>query len=324
MEKNICEDHCRRCYNIRRCKFKKQCPVIKCKLNCGRRFHQCKLKEHLILCVNIKRPCINSQYGCRLKLTATQMRNHLEKCPASTVICTMEWNRRPLKQTDLSCKMECSKTVFNEFSLGVTFKDQQTLFQSSENYSSFNKYVNLIVDGSKVMNGDGKENKPDLFGCSLESPSLDVKSFKKKVIELHFIYGPKAMQKDFKDSTTDTVDLEFDNKKFQSLYPQVNFNNQEHYLSTLFSLLKNERFHNKNYISEPESLNHFTRMCGTQTYPCDVLEIDWSKILSPLKENFSTENFNGILTRTNNPVFSSALVLDPTLECLSRVVTNTR
>ena len=234
----------------------------------------------------------------------------------------MEWNRRPLNQTDCSSKMECHKTAFDDFSLGVAFKDQQTLFQSYESYSSFNRYVNLIVGGSKETDGDDKENKPDIFQSNLESPSSNVQSFKKNVIELHYFYGPKSLQKDFKDSATDTADLQFDNKKFQSLYPQVDISSQEHYLSTMFSLLKNERFHTKNYISEPESLNHFTRMCGTQTYPCDVLEINWNKILSPLKEKFSSESC--VLTRANNPVYSSALVLSPTLECLSRVVTNTR
>ena len=40
--------------------------------------------------------CINSENGCPLLLLRSQLGSHLQRCPASVVYCTMEWNRWPV------------------------------------------------------------------------------------------------------------------------------------------------------------------------------------------------------------------------------------
>ncbi|XP_064477309.1 F-box only protein 30-like [Ornithodoros turicata] len=91
--------HCMTCIKVLKCSTRPQkdrgCRIVSCEFDCGARFHMCKLKEHLVLCSNVKVPCINYVSGCPVWLLRGQMGKHLRHCPASVVHCTMEWNRWP-------------------------------------------------------------------------------------------------------------------------------------------------------------------------------------------------------------------------------------
>lgn len=74
----------------------KSCQIVKCEQECGAQFHFCKTKEHLLLCPNLKLPCINVVYGCPFNILRRDRGTHLESCPASVIPCNVEWNRWPL------------------------------------------------------------------------------------------------------------------------------------------------------------------------------------------------------------------------------------
>ncbi|KAM6912030.1 F-box only protein 40-like [Lycodopsis pacificus] len=90
--------HCDSCYS-RRCRARVEvsvcCAVIPCRLHCGALFHHCKEEDHLLLCPNVRVPCLNAEYGCPLHLPRSSQAAHLQMCPASVVCCSMEWLRWP-------------------------------------------------------------------------------------------------------------------------------------------------------------------------------------------------------------------------------------
>ncbi len=77
-------------------KGNESCVIIECPKKCGARFHTCKLSEHILLCSDVKEPCINAIYGCPHILKRSDRGSHLQSCPASVLPCTAEWNRWPL------------------------------------------------------------------------------------------------------------------------------------------------------------------------------------------------------------------------------------
>lgn len=95
-------NHCLGCVKVWKCSTRPQkergCNIVWCDAECGARFHVCKLREHLLLCPNVKVPCINSVNGCSAWLLRGEMGTHLRRCPASVVHCTMEWNRWPTQE----------------------------------------------------------------------------------------------------------------------------------------------------------------------------------------------------------------------------------
>ncbi len=95
--------HCLHCYSFVRCSQMDQeeqdgevCPIITCPQDCGAVFHCCKEKEHLLLCPRVQAPCLNRHYGCQAVMRREQVNAHLERCPASVVVCMAEWNRWPV------------------------------------------------------------------------------------------------------------------------------------------------------------------------------------------------------------------------------------
>jgi len=86
-------EHCQHCYKAN-CNATKVCKLVFCE--CGFRFHECKSKEHSLLCYKETVRCPNAFYGCPAKLKRSKISNHLVVCPASIIFCTMQWNRYPL------------------------------------------------------------------------------------------------------------------------------------------------------------------------------------------------------------------------------------
>uniref|UniRef100_A0A3B3YP63 F-box protein 40, tandem duplicate 2 n=1 Tax=Poecilia mexicana TaxID=48701 RepID=A0A3B3YP63_9TELE len=95
--------HCDSCYS-RRCRARVEpsasCALLPCRLLCGAVFHLCKEEEHLLLCPNVRVPCLNAQYGCPVQLPRSSRAAHLQVCPASVVCCSMEWLRWPVDDTN--------------------------------------------------------------------------------------------------------------------------------------------------------------------------------------------------------------------------------
>uniref|UniRef100_A0A3Q3AD13 F-box protein 40 n=1 Tax=Kryptolebias marmoratus TaxID=37003 RepID=A0A3Q3AD13_KRYMA len=95
--------HCDSCYS-RRCRTRVEvsvsCAVVPCRLLCGAVFHLCKEEDHLLLCPNVREPCLNAASGCPAQLPRSSQAAHLQVCPASVVCCSMEWLRWPADDTN--------------------------------------------------------------------------------------------------------------------------------------------------------------------------------------------------------------------------------
>ncbi|KAI5622467.1 hypothetical protein C0J50_18068, partial [Silurus asotus] len=146
--------HCESCHN-RRCKVPIEtsvsCPIINCRLLCGASFHMCKEDEHILLCPNEKVPCINVHYGCPFTMCRSKLGKHLEVCPASVVVCSMEWNRWPIEETE---PPEFYKNILKEnytqepLDLSMALRDQRLLFQSLKMKDLFPELIDKTEEKS--------------------------------------------------------------------------------------------------------------------------------------------------------------------------------
>ncbi len=130
--------HCDSCYS-RRCRTRVEvsvcCAVIPCRLLCGAHFHLCKEEDHLLLCPNVRVPCLNAEYGCLVQLPRSSQAAHLQVCPASVVCCSMEWLRWPTDDTDPHSCSALQENVMKEnegqgeaLDFAMALVDQSELF----------------------------------------------------------------------------------------------------------------------------------------------------------------------------------------------------
>lgn len=82
--------HCATCISSK-CMFA-SCKLIWCK-ECRHPHHQCKASEHNLLCSHQKVLCINAGNGCDVIMPRSQLGVHLASCPASVVMCPLDWSR---------------------------------------------------------------------------------------------------------------------------------------------------------------------------------------------------------------------------------------
>ncbi|XP_077360798.1 F-box only protein 40-like [Festucalex cinctus] len=133
--------HCRSCYNRRcgaRVKAGECCPLVACRLHCGALFHLCKEDDHLLLCPGARVPCLNAAYGCPAQLSRAQLAAHLRACPASAVVCCVEWNRWPANDAHSYPSPDLHRNLMREYEAGacrnldlaLALKDQERLFRS--------------------------------------------------------------------------------------------------------------------------------------------------------------------------------------------------
>ncbi|MFH4984402.1 hypothetical protein AB6A40_011111 [Gnathostoma spinigerum] len=87
--------HCCNCFRVV-CSYDR-CTTIKCSV-CYITLHACKLEDHLLLCPKLRVPCPNASFGCPLNIRRDKICVHLEHCPASIVLCNLQWNRRVLSK----------------------------------------------------------------------------------------------------------------------------------------------------------------------------------------------------------------------------------
>uniref|UniRef100_UPI003AAF378D F-box only protein 40-like n=1 Tax=Centroberyx gerrardi TaxID=166262 RepID=UPI003AAF378D len=130
--------HCESCYS-RRCRTRVEvsvsCAVVPCRLQCGALFHLCKEEEHLLLCPNVRVPCLNAGYGCPVAMPRSWQAAHLQVCPASVVCCSMEWLRWPVDETHPHNNVELQQNVLEAdegrgeaMDLAMALVDQRDLF----------------------------------------------------------------------------------------------------------------------------------------------------------------------------------------------------
>uniref|UniRef100_A0A8C2ZKM8 F-box protein 40 n=1 Tax=Cyclopterus lumpus TaxID=8103 RepID=A0A8C2ZKM8_CYCLU len=123
----------------RRCRARVEvsvcCALIPCRLHCGALFHLCKEEDHLLLCPNVRVPCLNAEYGCPRHLPRSSQAAHLQVCPASVVCCSMEWLRWPTDDTNPCSNVALQETVLQEMKgqgepldLATALVDQSDLY----------------------------------------------------------------------------------------------------------------------------------------------------------------------------------------------------
>ncbi|GBM68423.1 F-box only protein 30 [Araneus ventricosus] len=126
--------HCLQCIKLLKCtvvpKPGESCKIISCPSECGAKFHACKIKEHRLLCMKEKVPCINAEYGCPTIMFRKYQSKHLTSCPASIIHCSEEWDRWPIHLHDkkaacLSSQMD--PAVKNHLDVSLALRDQRML-----------------------------------------------------------------------------------------------------------------------------------------------------------------------------------------------------
>ncbi|XP_037324163.2 F-box only protein 40-like isoform X1 [Pungitius pungitius] len=164
--------HCDSCYS-RRCRARVEvsvcCALISCRLHCGALFHLCKEEDHLLLCGNVRVPCLNAEYGCPLHLPRSSQAAHLQACPASVVCCSMEWNRWPANDAHSHPNLDLHKNLLSRreqgtcLDLAMALNDQDLLFHSMKMRNLFPELTqNVEVDDKKRSQERKKKKKKKL------------------------------------------------------------------------------------------------------------------------------------------------------------------
>ncbi|XP_054611730.1 F-box only protein 40-like [Dunckerocampus dactyliophorus] len=164
--------HCTSCYS-RFCRAPVEagmcCQLVPCCLHCGALFHLCKEEEHLLLCPKVSVPCLNAAYGCPVQLRRSQQAGHLQVCPASVVVCSMEWNRWPASDAHSHPNPELHWNLLRERQQGVgqdqdldlalALKDQDHLFHSLKMRKLFPELTRSVGEEEEEERRKQKERK---------------------------------------------------------------------------------------------------------------------------------------------------------------------
>ncbi|XP_052008848.1 F-box only protein 40-like [Xyrauchen texanus] len=150
--------HCEKCHN-QHCKLpvdiSTSCVFIFCRLQCGAAFHLCKEDEHSLLCPKEIVPCLNSGYGCPLTMTRQRLAQHLEVCPASVVTCSLEWNRWPVSETDMTFYSNALQdpNCTTQLDIAMALRDQKLLFNSIKMKTLFPELIEKMEEPETLMDG---------------------------------------------------------------------------------------------------------------------------------------------------------------------------
>lgn len=143
------------------------CAVIPCRLLCGAVFHLCKEEDHLLLCPNVRVPCINAEYGCPVQLPRSSRAAHLQVCPASVVCCSMEWNRWPANDAHSFPTTELHENLLREreqggcLDLALALKDQDRLFNSMKMKKLFPELIQSVKEEEREEERIEEERRKD-------------------------------------------------------------------------------------------------------------------------------------------------------------------
>ncbi|XP_047236046.1 F-box only protein 40-like isoform X2 [Girardinichthys multiradiatus] len=161
--------HCDSCYS-RRCRARVEvsvsCALVPCRLLCGAVFHLCKEEDHLLLCPNVRVPCLNGEYGCPVQLPRSSQKAHLQVCPASVVCCSMEWNRWPVT-TCSQPNTELFENLLREqkqeecLDLAMALKDQDALFHSMKMKKLFPELIQSVEEEEREEQRQEEERRKE-------------------------------------------------------------------------------------------------------------------------------------------------------------------
>uniref|UniRef100_A0A4W6F394 F-box protein 40 n=1 Tax=Lates calcarifer TaxID=8187 RepID=A0A4W6F394_LATCA len=176
----------------RRCRARVEasvcCTVVPCRLLCGAVFHLCKEEDHLLLCPNVRVPCLNAEYGCPVQLSRSSQAAHLQVCPASVVCCSMEWNRWPANDAHSYPNTELHENLLREreqggcLDLAMALKDQDRLFHSMKMKKLFPELIQSVEEEEKEEERMEEERKE--------------KEKQKKAIDVDVEYQPVLTQEE--------------------------------------------------------------------------------------------------------------------------------
>ncbi|XP_034744993.1 F-box only protein 40-like [Etheostoma cragini] len=201
--------HCDSCYS-RRCRARVEvsvcCAVIPCRLLCGALFHLCKEEDHLLLCPNVRVPCLNAEYGCPLHLSRSSQAAHLQVCPASVVCCSMEWNRWPVNDAHSHPNTELHENLLREgeqrgcLDLAMALKDQDLLFHSMKMKKLFPELIS--VDEEEEEEEEEKRKKKQEKEEAEKAAAKDASSKIGKSFNMLDIFNPDVR----KDKNEDEIE----------------------------------------------------------------------------------------------------------------------
>jgi len=316
--KDFHESHCVSCYKSD-CSSQ-QCPVIPCPLGCPASFHECKYEDHSRICSQARRPCINAAYGCPFMLKNGDVAQHLQYCPASTVICTMEWGRIPLGHAQ-PVPFTSEKNVFQSSS-DVTYKhldqelalrDQRVMFENAYSESVFKTLVADLTAEEQAecykavtKNDTGSGNSSASSSLSSSPTTSDSEENGSKIVFRPILPAVKPaarLQNEFRGlgrlqgvsslglyrfvSTasvgTSTEDLDVThNSKF--LYPQAVIKGKWDLTSQLFELMRSEANMRCHSICQTDTNEYYRRHIATQTIPLHLISIDINHLKQAIVE----------------------------------------
>ncbi|XP_037322582.2 F-box only protein 40-like [Pungitius pungitius] len=185
--------HCDSCYS-RRCRARVEvsvcCALISCRLHCGALFHLCKEEDHLLLCGNVRVPCLNAEYGCPLHLPRSSQAAHLQACPASVVCCSMEWLRWPVDDTNPQGGLALQENVLKEtkgqqepLDLAMALVDQSDLFDRLKMEPLFPELMEVVKEEMKEEKSDETAMGGSLNGVTDKENGLCENSFVEETLQ---------------------------------------------------------------------------------------------------------------------------------------------
>ena len=141
----------------------------------------------MLLCPNVRVPCINAEFGCPLQLPRSLRAAHLVACPASVVCCSMEWNRWPVNDAHSHANVELHENLLKEkgqkgcLDLSMALKDQDCLFHSIKMKKLFPELIQTVVEKEEECKEEvrsrGMQNRQENQAAAKEANSHLWESF---------------------------------------------------------------------------------------------------------------------------------------------------
>ena len=196
-------DHCQNCVFANCTSRENDCPVQQCPNGCGAALHRCKIEEHTAhTCLEVRTPCVNAVYGCEETPKRWASRNHLEHCPASTLMCRFPYRvcNKIVRRDEFSAHWKSFHLDIQAnfmlvercpmYSYGCNYEEQRlvpnppgtTVDYDKERGTVFVKPPEVVTDSTKEFEGAGdyaaklqKQRELALYGYGDElEESLDV------------------------------------------------------------------------------------------------------------------------------------------------------
>ncbi|XP_023144568.2 F-box only protein 40-like [Amphiprion ocellaris] len=227
--------HCDSCYS-RRCRTRVEvsvsCAVIPCRLLCGAVFHLCKEEDHLLLCPNVRVPCLNAEFGCPVQLPRSSRAAHLQVCPASVVSCSMEWLRWLTDDTNPHSFKALQDNVLKEREArGEPLDLAMALVDQSDLYSRL-KMKPLYPELTEAEEEEGKDDKKEemavggFVNCVKEvSEDLPVNSLCENNAEEKASQNPAGPGSGLSKENYNMCELMFSMEKRACAVAEANLNN---------------------------------------------------------------------------------------------------